>query len=188
MEKILRAADVEKIVKKAVSYKDTEKSTVNKKWIIPYSICAIIAIVQMYYFRYVVALGPLMVNMLVPHLLSVLFGAYFCLFAKRKLPEFYDENRISFISDGILRMNIPGVAFNNSNWPNIVGYIRMWCIVCMLFLPAAFILCDSVIIDVLFEIGLHTDAAINMATMGFTIAFLLFTLVIPIYFIGRKYE
>jgi transcriptional regulator with XRE-family HTH domain len=29
MEKILRAADVEKIVKKAVSYKDTEKSTVN---------------------------------------------------------------------------------------------------------------------------------------------------------------
>ena len=188
MEKILRAADVEKIVKKAVSYKDTEKSTVNKKWVIPYSICAIIAIVQMYYFRYVVALGPLMANMLVPHLLSVLFGAYFCLFAKRKLPEFYDENRISFISDGILRMNIPGVAFNNSNWPNIVGYIRMWCVVCMLFLPAAFILCDSVIIDVLFEIGLHTDAAINMATMGFTIAFLLFTLVIPIYFIGRKYE
>ena len=58
----------------------------------------------------------------------------------------------------------------------------------MVFLPAAFILCDSVIIDVLFEIGLHTDAAINMATMGFTIAFLLFTLVIPIYFIGRKYE
>ena len=92
------------------------------------------------------------------------------------------------MSDGILRMNIPGVAFNNSNWPNIVGYIRMWCIVCMMFLPAVFIFSWNVIIDVLFEIGLHTDTAINMAIMGFSIAFLMFTLCIPIYFIGKKYE
>ena len=53
MEETLRAEDVEKIVKKAVSYKETEKNTVNKKWIIPYSICAMIAIVQMYYYGYV---------------------------------------------------------------------------------------------------------------------------------------
>ena len=85
-------------------------------------------------------------------------------------------------------MNVPGIAFNNSNWPNIVGYIRLWCILCMLFMPVVFILCLDVIIDVMFEIGLYADTAINMATTGFTLVFLVFTLVIPIYFIGKKYE
>ena len=179
--------DVETIVKKAVSYKDSEKRTINKRWIVPYSICGIIALIQMYYFRYIVAFDMLMMNMLIPHMLSVIFGAYFCLFARKKLPDFYDENRINFISDGVLRMNVPGIAFNNSNWPNIVGYIRLWCILCMLFMPVVFILCLDVIIDVMFEIGLYADTAINMATTGFTLVFLVFTLVIPIYFIGKKY-
>ena len=180
--------DVETIVKKAVSYKDSEKRTINKRWIVPYSICGIIALIQMYYFRYIVAFDTLMMNMLIPHMLSVIFGAYFCLFARKKLPDFYDENKINFISDGILRMNFPGIAFNNSNWPNIVGYIRLWCILCMLFMPVVFILCLNVIIDVMFEIGLYSDTAINMVTTGFTLAFLVFTLIIPVYFIGKKYE
>ena len=182
------ADDVEKIVKKAVSYKDSEKRTINKKWIVPYSICLVIAIVQIYWLRYVLAFDMLMATLMVPHILSVIFGACFCLFARKKLPDFYDENRISFMSDGILRMNIPGVNFNNSNWPNIVGYIRLWCIVCMLFMPAIFILSFNAVIDVLFEIGLYTDIAINTATAGLSVAFLLFTLVIPVYFIGKKYE
>lgn len=138
----LQAEDVETIVKKAVSYQDTEKRKINKKWIVPYGICAVIAFLQMYWFRCVVAFDTLMINLTVPHLLSVIFGAYFCLFSTNRLPAYYDENRINFMSDGILRMNMPGVAFNNSNWPNIVGYIRLWCVVCMLFMPV-FLSCVS---------------------------------------------
>lgn len=184
----IAAEDVETIVKKAVSYGDTEKRNINKKWLVPYSICAVVALIQMYYFRYILAFDALMMNMLVPHILSVIFGAYFCLFARKRLPVFYDENRINFISDGVLRMNFPGIAFNNSNWPNIVGYMRLWCILCMVFQPAVFILCYNAIIDVIFEIGLYSDGAINTVITVFSAVFLLLTLFVPVYFIGKKYE
>lgn len=182
------AADVETIVKKAVSYGDTEKRTINRKWLVPYIICAVVALIQIYYFRYILAFDALMMNMLVPHILSVIFGAYFCLFARQKLPAFYDENRLNFMSDGVFRLNIPGVSFNNSNWPNIVGYIRLWCILCMVFLPAVFIVCYNAIIDILFQVGLYSDGAINWVITVFSSSFIVLTLFVPVYFIGKKYE
>lgn len=54
------------------------------------------------------------------------FGLYFCFLAKTKLPAYYDENRINSFSDGPLRMNLPGVSFNNQNWPYIVRVGRIW--------------------------------------------------------------
>ena len=41
-------------------------------------------------------------------LLSLIFGSYFWLFMKERLPLYYDENKISAYSDGIFRMNLPG--------------------------------------------------------------------------------
>ena len=184
----IAAEDVETIVKKAVSYGEVEKRTINKKWLVPYIICAGIAVIQMGYFRYIFGYGAFLANLVVPHILSVIFGAYFCLLARQKLPAFYDENRLNFMSDGIFRMNIPGVAFNNSNWPNIVGYIRLWCVLCMVFLPAVFIVCFNAIIDILFEIGLYSDGAIISVITAFSVSFILLTLFVPVYHIGKKYE
>lgn len=59
-------------------------------------------------------------------LLGAVFGLWFCFFLKERLPAFYDGNRISFVSDGAFRMNVPGVHFNNSNWPHIVRVGRVW--------------------------------------------------------------
>lgn len=54
------------------------------------------------------------------------FGGYFCFGAKDTLPSYYDENRITCYSDGAFRMNIPGVRFNNSNWPRILRVGKRW--------------------------------------------------------------
>lgn len=182
------AEDVETIVKKAVSYQKTEKRKLNTKWLIPYIICAAIALAQIWYMKYVFAYDALMANTVVPHIMSVIFGAYFCLFAKQELPAFYDENRLSFMSDGIFRMNIPGVNFNNSNWPNMVGYIRLWCLLCMVFLPLFFIVCYNVIINGMIEIGLYSDGAVYSAVTMFSFCFIVITLFVPVCFIAKKYE
>lgn len=59
-----------------------------------------------------------------------IFGAYFCFFARVKLPDFYDENKIYGIVDGFFQMRVPGVSFNNHNWPYVlvVGRIYSYCL------------------------------------------------------------
>lgn len=61
-----------------------------------------------------------------PPLFGGLFGAFFIFGAKEKLPAFYDQHRINFYSDGAFRMNVPGVYFNNRNWPHILHAMRIW--------------------------------------------------------------
>lgn len=59
-------------------------------------------------------------------MLCVLFGAWLCFLARESLPRYYDENKISFYGDGVFRMNLPGVHFNNSNWPHVLNAMRVW--------------------------------------------------------------
>lgn len=70
--------------------------------------------------------------------LMAVFGLYFCVFAKEKLPAYYDENKIPFYSDGIFRMNIPGISFNNRNWPYIVRSVQLWAMAGLVAVPACF--------------------------------------------------
>lgn len=73
-------------------------------------------------------------------LLSCVFGAYFWLFALEKLPAYYDENRIGYYVHGGVRINLPGVRFNNSNWPHVRKAARVWCVATPLSLPILFAL------------------------------------------------
>ncbi len=67
--------------------------------------------------------------------LGLIFGLYFWCFMKEKLPLYYDENRIGFYTDGFLKINFPGVSFNNANWPHMVKAFRIWSIVTILTAP-----------------------------------------------------
>ena len=42
------------------------------------------------------------------------------LFARESLPAFYDENKINYYSQGMFRIHIIGVQFNNRNWPHVL--------------------------------------------------------------------
>ena len=65
------------------------------------------------------------------------FGAYY-FFTEEVLPSYYDENRINYIAQGAFRMNIPGVYFNNHNWPIILRWARIWTVVTALAMPPLF--------------------------------------------------
>ena len=68
-------------------------------------------------------------------IMAAVFGAYFWLLVPVRLPDFYDENQLGFFWDYILRFNVPGVAFNNANWPRIVRALRVWSCLVPALLP-----------------------------------------------------
>lgn len=110
-------------------------------------------------------------------LLMAIFGVYFCVLARERLPKYYDENRIAFISDGFLRMNLPGVYFNNNNWPHILRAAQLWCLLGLTLTPVLFFL-------------LHTFLPKLWNTAGlYIILFLVLGgLFIPMTVVARKYE
>lgn len=117
-------------------------------------------------------------NHIFPHeLLSVLFGAYFWLFIKEKLPAYYDENKISFYGDGIFRMNMAGLHFNNSNWPYIVLTGRIWSVATALILPLVYM-----ILSALFPAVWAMFYPIPL------LALYLGSLFVPLFVVGKKYE
>ena len=119
----------------------------------------------------------LSVALLTMMVLMALFGTYFCVFAKERLPDYYDSNRVSAFADGFLRMNIPGVYFNNSNWPYIVRAMQLWAMIGLAGCPALYFLCRK-----LFP---------GFVTYGWTYVMLLITLggmFLPVVVVGRKYE
>ncbi|MGY4105292.1 helix-turn-helix domain-containing protein [Ignavigranum ruoffiae] len=56
----------------------------------------------------------------IPSVLLLIFAIGFFFIIHESLPTYYDEHAISFYTDGILRMNLRGISFNNQNWPYIL--------------------------------------------------------------------
>ena len=118
-----------------------------------------------------------------PPLFSAAFGVYFVFFVKEKLPAFYDRHRINFYSDGAMRMNVPGVYFNNRNWPRILSAIRTWACVT----TAAWALVFGGLWRAVTALALPV-MAVNCITIFFGLLAILGGLFIPICVVGKKYE
>lgn len=103
------------------------------------------------------------------------FGAYFCLFARQNLPDIYDKAPLSFMSDGIVRMNLPGVHFNNRNWPYILRTGQIWCIASLILFPWAYLV-----------LGLLPVPPIVVLYICLFLS--LGGLFLPLYIVGKKYE
>ena len=171
------AEKVEKIIKATVSYSEEEQLAVTqqkKKWMFAYIICLIISAAELIFCH---IHGYITENLLTLVGICAGFGGYFCIFAKQKLPTYYDDNCICLYSDGMFRMNIPGVKFNNSNWPRILQALRIWSVVSVVLYPAFHILMMSIIPVSYAYIGGYILLALTLASMF-----------IPIYVIGKKYE
>ena len=104
--------------------------------------------------------------------LSGIFGAYFVFFVPVRLPAFYDEHPFSFFCDGPFRMNLPGVVFNNSNWPYIVRAVRVWGSSALAFWPY-----NSLAVGTVF------------GPAEYFLFFILFLggLFVPVWYLARKY-
>lgn len=168
---------VEDVLKTAITYTQTEqaKASLNKKqWIFVYLICLFISCAETIFIYLKGYLDP---NLFTFVSLSALLGAYFCIFIKTKLPTYYDENRINIYSDGIFRMNMPGLAFNNSNWPHIIQALRIWTAVSLTGYPLLSFSIKAFLPDSMFYIGFYIIFALYLAG-----------LFIPVYVVGRKYQ
>lgn len=115
------------------------------------------------------------------------FGIYFWFFMKDRLPVYYDENKINFVSNGAFRMNVPGVHFNNSNWPHIVKALRVWSVVTMVTVP---ILCLLLSLLSGQDSGMGHSALFwwSFAVQNLTLIAYLAGLFVPVYVVGKKYE
>ena len=56
---------------------------------------------------------------------------------RKMLPIYYDENKIHTYSDGIFRLNIPGISINNTSWPHIIKCMKYWLVTVLVTFPAA---------------------------------------------------
>ncbi|MBQ8641041.1 MAG: helix-turn-helix transcriptional regulator [Clostridia bacterium] len=114
---------------------------------------------------------------LISVLMSIFIGAYFCFFVKLRLPAYYDENRINGILDGIVRMHIPGLVFNNSNWKYIIRIGQIWACTVTAFFP--FLTWGMYMLIPELWLGLEKYILLILCAGG---------LLIPVIVAGRKYE
>ena len=56
-------------------------------------------------------------------------------------------------------MNVPGVKFNNRNWPHIVRTLRLSLCLCMILFPIINIVAGSIVADVWENIGKYVFLA-----------------------------
>ena len=103
---------------------------------------------------------------------------YFWFLVKDRLPAYFDENKITAYSDGFFRMNLPGLSFNNSNWPHILRAGRIWSLTSMDGIPFLFLLLST------FAPGFMNTHEVRMILLFLYLG----GLFIPLYIAGKKYE
>lgn len=154
-----------------------------QSWFVCAAVVCLMACLGIYqYFSQFRGINPMAVAMpLMFPMFGLTFGIYACFYSKDKLPTYYDENKISAYSDGIFRMNMPGVHFNNSNWKYIIGWIRIWSILALLVGPVVWF-ASCWLSQSMDWMSVYTGSAV---VTGVSI---LISVFIPIYYVAKKYE
>lgn len=110
------------------------------------------------------------------YIFGVVFGAYFMLLTK-PLPSYHDQYRIQGMHQGLVRMNVPGLTFNNRNWPHIVRVGQFWYMGMLVGYPVLYGLMAALFPEIWLWIEL-----------GLVMPAVLLGLFIPMYVVGIKYE
>ena len=110
-------------------------------------------------------------------MIGILCGCYFWIFAKEKIPAYYDQNKVTAYSDGVFRMNLVGTSINNSNWKYILQVGRIWSVACMVILPLLYFGLKVFLSDAVGRTGEYVLIAIWVAG-----------LFVPLHVVAKKYE
>ena len=175
----LTIEEVEKLVTSSMDLSAEEKRSLNqskKRWLICYLTMILITLIELIA-MYLMRLTLHWDDVLLVEGLGLLFGLWLCGFAKEQLPTYYDNHKISFVSDGVFRMNLVGLNFNNSNWKPILNVSRCWILLMCIFFP---------ILSYLYFEVFHMGTGL-VERLGILLFIFLFVFV-PIYYVGKKYE
>ncbi len=150
-EKTLDNCEVEELVTMTARLTEAEQADRRARrrfWRLAWVVCALLAAGEVLLFLNLgMSVQELEERVLVVEVLSLIFGGYFCFFAKETIPAFYDQNKLNFYSDGPFRMNLPGVRFNNSNWPHIVRAARASLLAAAVAYPPVFFAARKILPD-----------------------------------------
>ena len=163
------ASQVDELVEKAIELNKEPDISKRKRFKI-YIICLLVGAAATYYF-YKNNGAQYYQSLIVIEILTAIFGAYFMFFVKERLPKYFDDNKVDYYTDGFFRLHIPGVYYNNRNWPYIIRNARISLMIVMVALPVA-----SILVRVFFSGNL----AYSMVT-GFSFGAKL-GIFVPIYF------
>lgn len=139
----LEIGEVEGLVKRSMDLSRPERRfTPEKKcWIPRYLLTILICAAEV---LLLLGMGwtipELLSNVVLVIGLMLIIAFYFCFCVRERLPKYYDENKISVFCDGPLHMNMPGVTFNNRNWPHILKAVRISAMVTPVTFPLLFML------------------------------------------------
>ncbi|MDO4285343.1 MAG: helix-turn-helix transcriptional regulator [Eubacteriales bacterium] len=120
--------------------------------------------------------GSQMRDLLLFEGILLLFAGWFCFFAKELLPSYYDGNKIDYVSQGIFRIHMTGLAFNNGNWPYLCVMFRIFALGMAVLYP---LLCLGCLY--LGGIGLWEQIRNGVLLTAFL------ALTAALYLVGRKY-
>lgn len=181
--------DVEQLVKKAITFSEEapedkrlrmEKNRPVFLKLLAISMAEMLALALILFIQFRNGRNPLYANCLTAfgtlELLGIIFGVYFWLFMKEKLPAYYDENKISAYADGMFRMNVPGVYFNNNNWKPITVALKKWNVAVLVLVP---------ILGIVMSLFISSWSVALMFSMVVLFVFLL-GLFVPVYVLGRE--
>lgn len=107
----------------------------------------------------------------------MLIFAIGCICVKDVLPTYYDKDKINFVSQGVFRIHMPGLAFNNGNWIYVLTVFRLFTLGVAILVPILCYLCISIG-------GVDFWNSIQSPS----ILILLAGLIAATYIVGKKYE
>lgn len=97
-----------------------------KNWIFAFLLSIVVVIVEAILLTVSGIPTRAMTDSLYISMLMLVFAGWFCIYAKDLLPTYYDTNKINFVSQGIFRIHMASLSFNNSNWGYILSVFRVF--------------------------------------------------------------
>lgn len=185
----LDLSEVEQLVKRAVMFSEEtneEKKLRRKKngpifaKLLAVSVAEVIVCAVLLFYILANERNPLYINCITCfgtlEILGIVFGVHIWLFMKDRLPSYYDENRISEYADGMFRMSMPGLYFNNKNWKSITVVLKKWNAAVLVGVP---LWCIFMLLFIK-----EWSVALTFSLVVLVIS--LFGLFVPVYVAGRK--
>lgn len=180
----LNIEEVEKLVTCSMDLSVQEQAQIQRarrKWSIAYFLCVFITAAENAVLIFMgFSVEQMQNNVILISLLMLLFGGWFCMFAKEFLPTYYDNNKINYVSDGFFRMDIPGIHFNNNNWPYILRACRISTLSMAVLFPVVYTLA-------MYMIG-EGRLSVVMVNNIMVLSVIIAGFFLPIYIVGKKYE
>lgn len=110
-------------------------------------------------------------------MVMLLCAIWLCAFAKNRLPTYYDTNRIGFVTQGIFRINLAGLAINNGNWPQLLTVLRSYTLIAAVLVPYTCLAVCRIGGSTLWE---RLQTPFVWLIMG--------AMVLTLYYVGKRYE